>query len=107
VLQLTSWVLLRGSKEVEITGSYIANQTCDLWYYSHEIMGSPPYGSSLESANLYLFWPLNLYPTAFKLFFVLPVRSFSRNSPLNRWACLTTRLTTHVYISLLLFYAIL
>ena len=25
----------------------------------------------------------NLYPTAFKLFFVLPVRSFSRDSPLT------------------------
>jgi len=26
---------------------------------------------------------LNLYPTAFKFFFVLPVRSFSRDSPLT------------------------
>jgi len=40
---------------------------------------------------------LKLYPTALKLFFVLPVRSFLRGGPLNRWACLTTRLTIHVY----------
>ena len=33
----------------------------------------------------------NLYPTSFKLFFVLTVRSFPRDSLLNRWACLTTR----------------
>ena len=39
----------------------------------------------------------NLYPTAFKLFFVLPVCSFPRDGPLNRWACLTTCLTIHVY----------
>ena len=49
---------------------------------------------------------INLYPTAFKLFLVFPVRSFSHDSPLNRWACLTTRLAIHVYDSLLLFYAI-
>jgi len=40
---------------------------------------------------------INLYPTAFKLFFMLPVRSFPRDSTLNRWACLTKRLTIHVY----------
>ena len=40
---------------------------------------------------------INLYPTAFKLFFVLPVRSFPHDGPLNGWACLTMRLTVHVY----------
>jgi len=40
---------------------------------------------------------INLYLTAFKLFFVLPVRSFLRDSPLNRWVCLTTRLTIHLF----------
>jgi len=35
---------------------------------------------------------INLYPTSFKLFFVLTVRGFPRDGPLNRWACLTTRL---------------
>jgi hypothetical protein len=35
---------------------------------------------------------INLSPTDFKLFFVLPVRSFPRDGPLNRWVCLTTRL---------------
>jgi len=50
---------------------------------------------------------INLYPMAFKLFLVLPVHSFSHDSPLNLWACLTVRLTIHVYNSLLLFYAIL
>ena len=40
---------------------------------------------------------INFYPTAVKLFLVLPVRSFLRDGPLNRWACLTTHLTIHVY----------
>ena len=39
----------------------------------------------------------NLYPTVFKLLFVLPVRNFLRDGPLNRWACLMACLTTNVY----------
>ena len=54
------------------------------------------------------YWYICNYPLsqAFKLFLVLPVRSFPRDSPLNRWACLTTHLKIHVYNSLHLFYAI-
>ena len=35
---------------------------------------------------------INPYPTSVKLFFVATVRSSPRDGPLNRWACLTTRL---------------
>ena len=49
--------------------------------------------SSLVSKNL----KINLYLTAFKLFFMLPVWNFVRDGPLNRWACLTTCLTINVY----------
>jgi hypothetical protein len=35
---------------------------------------------------------VNPYPTSVKLFFVATVRSSPRDGPLNRWACLTTRL---------------
>ena len=34
----------------------------------------------------------NTYPTSVKLFFVTTVRSSPLDGPLNRWACLTTRL---------------
>jgi len=34
---------------------------------------------------------------AVKLFFMLLVRNFLRDGPLNRWACLTTCLTINVY----------
>ena len=35
---------------------------------------------------------INPYLTSVKLFFVATVRSSPRDGPLNRWACLTTRL---------------
>jgi len=62
-------VLLRGSKQMEVTGPLTANQICDcVQCYSWEVMDHPPCSRDLGRRVIPLFVPLNLLPRSLDIF---------------------------------------